>query len=68
RRKQIHRLIAKMPTLAAFAYRHSVGRPYVYPDNNLSYTANFMSMLWKMTEPQFQANPILAKALDVLFI
>jgi citrate synthase len=68
RRKQTYRLIAKMPTLAAFAYRHSVGRPYVYPDNNLSYTANFMSMLWKMTEPQFQANPVLAKALDVLFI
>jgi citrate synthase len=68
RRKQTYRLIAKMPTLAAFAYRHSVGRPYVYPDNNLSYTANFMSMLWKMTEPQYLANPVLAKALDVLFI
>ena len=68
RRKQTYRLIAKMPTLAAFAYRHSVGRPYVYPDNNLSYAANFMSMLWKMTEMQYQANPVLAKALDVLFI
>lgn len=68
RKKQTYRLIAKMPTLAAFAYRHSVGRPYVYPDNNLSYTANFMSMLWKMTELQYQANPVLAKALDVLFI
>jgi citrate synthase len=68
RRKQTYRLIAKMPTLAAFAYRHSVGRPYVYPDNNLSYAANFMSMLWKMTEPQYQANPLLVKALDVLFI
>ena len=68
RRKQTYRLIAKMPTLAAFAYRHSVGRPYVYPDNDLSYTANFMSMLWKMTELQYQANPVLAKALDVLFI
>ena len=68
RRKQTQRLIAKMPTLAGFAYRHSVGRPYVYPDNNLSYTANFMSMLWKMTETQYQANPVLAKALDVLFI
>ncbi len=68
RRKQTHRLIAKMPTLAAFAYRHSVGRPYVYPDNDLGYTANFMSMLWKMTELQYQANPVLAKALDVLFI
>lgn len=68
RQKQTYRLIAKMPTIAAFAYRHSVGRPYVYPDNNLSYTANFMSMLWKMTEPQYQASPVLAKALDVLFI
>ncbi len=68
RRKQTYRLIAKMPTLAAFAYRHSVGRPYVYPDNNLGYTANFMSMLWKMTELEYQANPVLAKALDVLFI
>ena len=68
RRKQTYRLIAKMPTLAAFAYRHSVGRPYVYPDNDLGYTANFMSMLWKMTELQYQANPVLAKALDVLFI
>jgi len=68
RMKQTYRLIAKMPTLAAFAYRHSVGRPYVYPDNNLSYTANFMSMLWKMTELQYQANPVLARALDVLFI
>jgi len=68
RKKQTYRLIAKMPTIAAFAYRHSVGRPYVYPDNNLSYTANFMSMLWKMTELQFQASPVLVKALDVLFI
>jgi citrate synthase len=68
RRKQTYRLIAKMPTLAAFAYRHSVGRPYVYPDNNLSYAANFMSMLWKMTESQYQVNQVLAKALDVLFI
>lgn len=68
RRKQTYRLIAKMPTIAAFAYRHSVGRPYVYPDNNLSYTANFMSMLWKMTELQFQPDPVLVKALDVLFI
>jgi citrate synthase len=68
RRKQTHRLIGKMPTLAAFAFRHSVGRPYVYPDNGLSYTANFMSMLWKMTEVQYQAHPSLVKALDVLFI
>jgi len=68
RKKQTFRLISKMPTLAAFAYRHSVGRPYVYPDNDLSYCANFMSMLWKMTEVQYQANPTLVKALDILFI
>ncbi|MCZ6775460.1 MAG: citrate synthase [Ignavibacteria bacterium] len=68
RQKQTYRLIGKMPTIAAFAYRHSVGRPYVYPDNNLTYTENFMSMLWKMTEVQYKANPVLAKALDVLFI
>jgi citrate synthase len=68
RQKQIYRLIAKMPTIAAFAYRHSQGRPYVYPDNALSYIANFMSMLWKMTEPRYEAHPTLVKALDVLFI
>jgi len=68
RRKQTFRLIGKMPTIAAFAYRHSVGRPYVYPDNSLGYTANFMSLLWKMTETKYQADPVLAKALDVLFI
>jgi citrate synthase len=68
RRKQTYRLLGKMTTLAAFAYRHSVGRPYVYPDNKLSYTANFMSMLWRMTESEYEANPTLAKALDVLFI
>lgn len=68
RQKQIWRLIAKMPTIAAFAYRHSQGRPYVYPDNSLGYIENFMSMLWKMTEPQYKAHPVLVKALDVLFI
>jgi citrate synthase len=68
RQKQIWRLIAKMPTIAAFAYRHSQGRPYVYPDNSLSYIENFMSMLWKMTEPTYKAHPTLVKALDVLFI
>ena len=68
RKKQIQRLVAKMPTIAAFAYRHSVGRPYVYPDNSLSYTANFMSMLWKMTEVRYEAHPVLVRALDVLFI
>jgi citrate synthase len=68
RRKQTYRLIGKMPTIAAFAYRHSVGRPYVYPDNNLSYTENFLSMLWKMTEVKYEAHPVLVRALDILFI
>ncbi len=62
------RLIAKMPTLAAYAYRHTNGLPFVYPDNELSYTANFMNMIWKMAEPKYQANPVLARALDILFI
>ncbi len=65
---QIKRLIAKVPTIAAMSYRHSVGYPYVYPDNDLSYTENFMNMLWKMVEPKYAANPVLARALDVLFI
>jgi citrate synthase len=65
---QIKRLIGKMPTIAAYTYRHSLGYPYVYPDNDLSYSENFMNMLWKMTEPKYQANPILARALDILFI
>jgi len=65
---QIRRLIAKMPTIAAFAYRHRRGLPYVYPDNSLSYTENFMNMLWRMTEPRLVTNPALARALDVLFI
>ncbi len=68
RRLQILRLVGKMPTIAAFAYRHSLGLPYIYPDNDLSYTENFMNMLWRMTEPKFAANPALAKALDILFI
>ena len=68
RRLQIFRLIGKIPTLAAFAYRHSQGKPYVYPDNTLGYTANFMSMLWKMAEVRFQAHPVITRALDVLFI
>src|SRR5215831_1469015 len=59
RRLQIMRLIGKMPTIAAYAYRHSLGYPYIYPDNELSYTANFMNMLWKMTEPRYTANPAL---------
>jgi len=65
---EIKRLIGKMPTIAAYTYRHSLGYPYVYPDNDLSYSENFMNMLWKMTEPKYQANPILARALDILFI
>jgi len=62
------RLIAKMPTLAAFSYRHSLGLPYVYPDNDLSYAGNFLSMLFKMAEPKYEPDPRLEKALDVLFI
>jgi citrate synthase len=65
---QIKRLIGKMPTIAAYTYRHSLGFPYVYPDNDFSYSENFMNMLWKMAEPKYQANPILARALDILFI
>jgi citrate synthase len=68
RNKQIIRLIAKMPTLAAAAHRFSVGMPFVYPDNSLPFTSNFLSMMWKIAEPRFDANPILARALDVLFI
>jgi len=68
RQKQIWRLVAKMPTLAAFAYRHSCGLPYVYPDDELSYIGNFMNMLWKASELKYQPNPILEKAIDVLFI
>ena len=68
RQKQIVRLIAKMATLAAYAYRHRRGYPYVYPDNDLTYAENFMNMLWKMTEPKYVASPVIARALDVLFI
>jgi citrate synthase len=68
RRVQIIRLIAKMPTIAAWAHRHSTGKPLVYPDNNLPYAGNFLSMMNRMTESQYTVNPILAKALDVLFI
>ena len=62
------RLIAKMPTLAAFAYRHNLGLPYVYPDNDLSYPGNFLSMMFKMTEVKYEPDPRLVKALDVLWI
>lgn len=68
RRLQMKRLIAKVPTIAAYCYRHSLGFPYVYPDNDLNYTENFMNMLWKMVEPKYHANPTLARALDILFI
>ena len=68
RKKQIHRLIAKVPTIAAYAYRHSIGRPYVYPDNDLSFTGNFLNMLFKMTELKYQVSPVLERALEVLFI
>jgi citrate synthase len=68
RNKQITRLIAKMPTLAAAAHRFSMGMPFVYPDNSLDFTSNFLSMMWKVAEPRFDANPLLARALDILFI
>jgi len=68
RRDQIFRLIAKAPTLAAFAYRHSVGMPYAYPDNDLSYTGNFLNMMFKATEVKYTPNKTLEHALDVLFI
>ena len=65
---QIKRLIAKVPTIAAFSYRHIRGLPYVYPDNDLSYTGNFLSMMFKMSEAKYAPNPVLEHALDVLFI
>ena len=65
---QTRRLIAKVPGIAAYAYRHSIGRPYNYPDNDLSFTGNFLNMLFKMTELKYQPNPVLERALDVLFI
>src|SRR5215475_9762678 len=68
RRMQTRRLIGKIPTIAAFAYRHSRGLPYVYPDNDLSYTGNFLAMLFKMTELKYKPNPVLEQALDLLFI
>jgi citrate synthase len=65
---QIKRLIGKMPSIAAMSYRHNLGLPYVYPDNDLSYPENLMNMLWKMVEPKYAANPVIARALDILFI
>ena len=68
RLRQTKRLIAKVPSIAAYAFRHSIGRPYNAPDNDLSFTGNFLNMLFKMTELKYQPNPVLARALDVLFI
>jgi citrate synthase len=68
RKLQVRRLIGKMPTLAAMSFRHSMGFPYVLPDNDLSYAGNFLSMMFKMTELRYTPNPVLEKALDVLFI
>ncbi len=66
--KQIIRLIGKMPTLAAAAHRYSVGMPFVYPDNSLGYVENFLSMMWKVAEPRYEPDPVLTRALDILFI
>jgi citrate synthase len=68
RRVQVRRLLGKMPTIAAYAYRHSLGLPYVQPDNDLSYTGNFLSMLFRMTEGKYKVNPALERALEILFI
>jgi citrate synthase len=68
RMKQIHRLIGKVATIAAFAYRHGRGLPYVYPDNDLSYAGNFLSMMFKTSEAKYEAHPVLEQALDALFI
>jgi citrate synthase len=65
---QTHRLIAMMPTIAACTYRHNRGLPYVYPDNDLTYTENFLSMLWKMSEPQYKPDPVLVRAIEALWI
>src|SRR6267142_2700102 len=68
RQRQAYRLIAKMPTLAAFSYRHSIGMPYAYPDNDLGYIGNFLNMLFKTTEQKYVPHPVLERALEVLFI
>jgi citrate synthase len=65
---EVLRLVGKMPTIAAYCYRHSLGLPYIHPDNTLSYAENFMNMLFRMTEPKYVFNPVLARALDILFI
>ncbi|MCA9687568.1 MAG: citrate (Si)-synthase, partial [Myxococcales bacterium] len=68
RREHIVKIIAKMPTIAAWCFRHMLGRPYIYPDNELSYAGNFMNMLFRMAEPRFKPDPAIEKAIDVLFI
>src|SRR5262249_10293127 len=68
RMQQVVRLIAKVPTIAAWSFRHSRGLPYVYPDNDLGFTANFLSMMFRMAEPRYHAEPALDRALEVLFI
>ena len=68
RRNQIFRLIAKVPTIAAFSYRHSIGMPYVYPNNELSYAGNLLHMMFRMTEEHYRPDPVVERALDVLFI
>ena len=68
REQEIVRLIAKVPTIAAYAYRHSVGMPYIYPDNDLSFSGNFLNMMFKMREEKYQPNPVLERTLDILFI
>lgn len=65
---QIHRLISKMPTIAAFSYRHLLGLPYTYPDNELSYVGNFLNMMFRMTEQNYKVDPVIERAIDVLFI
>ncbi|MGE4003976.1 MAG: citrate/2-methylcitrate synthase, partial [Planctomycetaceae bacterium] len=65
---QVKRLIAKVPTISAFTYRHSQGHPYTYPNNQLSYTANFLNMMFKMTDNPYSLDPALVRALDILFI
>jgi citrate synthase len=68
RTRQVHRLIAKLPTISAFIYRHNIGRPYVYPNNDLSYTGNFLNMMFNLTGGRYVPDPILERALEVLFI
>src|SRR3954465_11150575 len=68
RMRQTYRLIAKVPSIAAYAYRHSIGRPYNYPDNDLSFAGNFLNMLFKMTEMKYQVSPVLERAMEILFI